>query len=82
LNGPLAQTLLTNIFGVGGLDQGPGELTNFMFNLSDEAEFYKPTVPNIHPSISGITAHATIQGRLEHYIITLNLTLLIQMNGA
>jgi hypothetical protein len=35
----------------------------FMFILSYEAGFYKPTILNS----SGITANATIPGRLKHF---------------
>ena len=42
--------------------------------------FYKPTILKVHPTISGITAHATMQGRLEHSIISFLLQALIQMN--
>ena len=52
------------------LDFGPGQLTSFMFILCYEAGFYKPTVLKIHPPISGITAHATMPGSLEHSIIS------------
>ena len=64
------------------LDFGPGQLTSFMFILSYEAGFYKPTILKVHPPISGITAHATMPGRLEQSIISLCFMLLIQMNGA
>ncbi len=37
-----------------------------MFILSYDAVFYKPTVLKVHPPINGITAHATMPGRLEY----------------
>jgi hypothetical protein len=63
------------------LDFGPGQLTSFMFILSYEAGFYKPTVHKVPPPISGITAHATMPGRLEHFIVSFCSRLLIQMNS-
>jgi hypothetical protein len=32
-------------------------------------DFYKPTVFKVQPPISGITAHATMPGRLEYLIL-------------
>jgi hypothetical protein len=57
-------------------------LTSFMFILSYEVGFYKPTVHKVHPNIGGITAHATMPSWLEHSIINFCSRLLIQMNGA
>jgi len=57
----------------------PDQLTIFMWILSDEAGFCKLT---FHPPISGITAHATMPGRLEHSIISFCFTLYIQMYDA
>jgi hypothetical protein len=48
------------------LDFGPGQLTSFMLNLRCEAGFFKPTVLIVHHPISGIKAHVTMPGRLEH----------------
>jgi hypothetical protein len=45
-------------------------------------DFHKPSVLKVYPPIRGITAHATMPGRLEHSIISFCSTLLIQMNGA
>ncbi len=59
-----------------------GQLTSFMFILSYEAEFYKPTVLKVHPPNSRISAHATLPGRLKHIIISFCSRLLIQMNNA
>jgi hypothetical protein len=42
---------------------------NFMLILSYEAGCYKLTVLKVHPLISGIIAHATMPGRLEHSTI-------------
>jgi hypothetical protein len=44
-------------------------------------DFYKPTILNVPPPISGITAHATMPSYLEHSIISSD-PALIQMNGA
>jgi len=46
----------------------PGQLTSFMFILSYEDGFYKPTVLKVHPPISGVIEHATMPGRLQHSI--------------
>jgi hypothetical protein len=35
-----------------------------------EAGFYKPTILKVHPPVNGITAHATMPGRLEHSMIS------------
>jgi hypothetical protein len=49
-----------------------------MFILSYEAGFYKSTILKVHPPISGITAHATMPGRLKHSIFSFCSRLLIQ----
>jgi hypothetical protein len=41
----------------------------------------QPSSKSTQPLISGITAHATMPGRLEHFIISFCSRLLIQMNG-
>ena len=64
------------------LDFGPRQLKNFIIILSYESGFYKPTALKVHPPISGITAFATMPGRLEHSSISFCSRLLIQMNGA
>ncbi len=50
-------------------------------SLVMKMDFYKPTVFKVQPPISGITAHATMPGRLK-YCISFCSMLLIKMNGA
>jgi hypothetical protein len=45
-------------------------------------DVYKPTALKDHLPISGITAHATMPGTLEHPIISFCSTLFIQIYGA
>jgi len=45
-------------------------------------DVYKPTALKDHLPISGITAHATMPGTLEHPIISFCSTLIIQIYGA
>ena len=64
------------------LNFGPGQLKSFMFILRYVAISCKPTILKAHPPISGIKAHGTMQGRLEHSFISFCSKVLIQMNSA
>jgi hypothetical protein len=61
------------------LDFGLSWLTSLQFIQYHVAGFYKPTIPQVHPPICRITAHATMPGSSFPQFL---FQALIQMNGA